>query len=153
MDTPPAIYEFIEDAAERYQVDGCLVLAIIDVESEFQADKDGDCDGYTCWSHGLMQVHRRGAGKGYSANWLKDPKNNIDIGTRYLSEMLALFDNSLYLAISAYNQGPGNALRYGWTVNKSYVHKVLQARERWQDTKSSADFFEYTEKHMKLGWE
>ena len=58
------------------------------------------------------------------------PDQNIRGGARYLSELLALFDNDLPLALAAYNAGEQTVIRYGRRVppfpeTRSYVKRVM----------------------------
>lgn len=68
---------------------------------------------------GLMQlmprtaalVARQGAG-GASASDLTDPRDNVLLGSSYLSSMRDKFYGQMPLAIMAYNAGPGNVNRF-----------------------------------------
>jgi soluble lytic murein transglycosylase len=50
---------------------------------------------------------------------LLDPSLNIEFGASYLGDQLRFFDGDLYLALAAYNGGPGNAI--GWSDDPSAV--------------------------------
>jgi soluble lytic murein transglycosylase-like protein len=60
-----------------------------------------------------------------------DPQQNIEAGTHYLSDLLALYKNDLALTLAAYNAGPDRVQRYGQRVPPfaetiSYVRRVRQ---------------------------
>jgi membrane-bound lytic murein transglycosylase C len=113
----------VRKAAEKYNVDASLILAIMQIESSFNPYAVSHSDAL-----GLMQVVQHSAGldvfrmKGKwgkpSRSYLFDPENNIDTGTAYLS---ILQDNYLggianpvsrrYAVITAYNGGAGSVLR------------------------------------------
>ena len=59
-----------------------------------------------------------------------EPQLNADVGSRYLSELLRLFDGDRALAVAAYNAGEGAVARYGnrippYPETQRYVERVL----------------------------
>lgn len=113
----------ISQASKKYGVVKSLILAIIQVESSFNQYAISQNNAI-----GLMQIIPNTAGIDVfrmkkkcgapSHRYLLDPKNNIDIGTAYLSLLqnnyLAKIINPisrLYATIVAYNSGTWNLLR------------------------------------------
>ena len=84
--------------------------AVVAVESAYEADAVSSKGAL-----GLMQVIPETAArygvtddaKRTVAQKLKDPAINVSVGTRYLRDLLALFDNDVTLALAAYNAGEG----------------------------------------------
>ncbi len=105
--------------ARRHGVDAALVKAVVAVESAFESDAVSPKGAL-----GLMQViPETGERYGVSADRkrtveqkLLDPTINIDVGTRYLRDLLALFADDVALALAAYNAGEATVLKYGRTV-------------------------------------
>lgn len=108
---PLKYMEIIESASERYSIDPYLVLAIIKVESNFNKEAMSSSD-----AKGLMQVMNSTAEEEIdtinsvdSSNYdIYDPYTNIEIGTKYFSELVSRYDGNIYIAICAYNAGLGN---------------------------------------------
>ncbi|WMY97714.1 MAG: membrane-bound lytic murein transglycosylase MltC [Arsenophonus sp.] len=115
---------YVQKAAKKYSIDVPLILAIIQIESNF--------DPYAISrSHalGLMQIIPNTAGKDVfvyfqrkksipTKSYLLDPQNNIDVGTAYLSLLQNIYlheiNNELskrYVIIAAYNAGVNNILK------------------------------------------
>lgn len=124
----------IETNARSTGLEPALVQAVVTVESAFDPHAVSGKGAI-----GLMQVlpetaerygvhddaHRSAAQK------LLDPATNLRIGTRYLSDLLARFDNDLSLALAAYNAGEGAVATHDNAVppfdeTRDYVRRVTQ---------------------------
>jgi soluble lytic murein transglycosylase-like protein len=116
-------------AAERHEVDGLLLAAIVAVESGFTPDAVSPKGAM-----GLMQV-RSAVGEAYGASDLFDPYANVDVGSRYFRSLLKEYDGDLQLTLAAYNAGPGAVARYGgippYRETRQYVRKVLARYEEY----------------------
>ncbi len=100
----------IESIALLHGVDVGLVMALVEVESGFNAlavSRKG--------ARGLMQLMPSTAAQ-YgmrSAGELDDPARNLDIGIRHLKDLLKANNGHLALAIAAYNAGQYAVVRQG----------------------------------------
>jgi hypothetical protein len=58
-----------------------------------------------------------------------DPAANVEGGTRYLKELLELYDNNLVDALAAYNAGPQSVAQYHgvppYPETRTYIARVL----------------------------
>lgn len=124
-----------------------LVLAIIEVESQGIADAiaHNEKDSARGGSYGLMQMsYNTAVLMGYhgSPSGLCNPAVNIQLGTRYLADLLTQTHDNIAAAISGYNGGlsrdrPDDGKRIGNThtdadlqtpfINQDYVNRVLKA--------------------------
>lgn len=112
----------VRQAANQYHFDENLILAIMEVESNFNPFAVSRSDAL-----GLMQVQQHTAGRDLYRRWgksgeptrayLLDPKNNITMGTAYLAlirdSYLAGINNPIsmrYAIITSYNGGAGSVL-------------------------------------------
>lgn len=117
--------DIIREAAKRYNVDADLITSVIAAESNFDPKAISRKD-----ARGLMQLLPSTAARLGVKN-IFDPQENIDAGTRYLSQLLQLYKNDLALTLAAYNAGPERVQQYGRHVppfaeTVSYVRRVKQ---------------------------
>jgi Transglycosylase SLT domain len=114
-------------AAERQDVDGLLLAAIVETESRFLPTVVSPRGAV-----GLMQV-QPATGAMYGASDLENPYVNLDVGSRYLRGLLQDYEGDLELALAAYNAGPAAVSRYGgvppFRETRAYVKKVLRRYE------------------------
>ena len=112
----------IQSAAAFNSVDESLIRAIIHAESAYQADARSPKG-----AQGLMQLMPSTAAELRVADPF-DPTQNIEGGTRYLSQLLAEFEGNLELATAAYNAGPNAVYKYGgvppYAETQEYVRRV-----------------------------
>lgn len=86
---------------------------------------------------GLMQLMPATAER-YGVLDRFNPKQNIRGGTRYLKDLLKLFNNDIELALAAYNAGEQTVIRYGnkippYKETQQYVKKVLSLFKTYED--------------------
>lgn len=132
LETPSRspFFPLIQEAAALYSLPVELVLAVIKVESNFNAQavsKKG--------ALGLMQLMPTTA-TDLGVTDAFDPRQNIFAGTRYLRWLVNEFDGHLTLAVAAYNAGVGTVRRAGGIPQNSetvaYVPAVLAAYRGYQ---------------------
>lgn len=97
----------VQEAALRYGVDPCLVVAVMSQESGYRrnAISPKGASGYMQ----LMPDTARRLG----VSDIFDPRQNVHAGTRYLRMLLERFGGSVELALAGYNAGEGAVERYG----------------------------------------
>lgn len=129
----PPYRELVSAAASRYGVDAELISSVMEVESHFDAKAISPKN-----ARGLMQLLPETAAR-LGVKDIFDPQENIDAGTRYLKELLQLYNNNLTLALAAYNAGPEKVQKYGnvppYRETVSYVNQV---KRKYQKSKSAA---------------
>lgn len=114
----------IQTAAHAARIDPALVHAVISAESGYNPSAKSRAGAV-----GLMQLMPETAAR-YSVTNRWDPEQNIQGGTRYLSDLLRMFNNDLRLALAAYNAGEHTVVRYGnrippYRETVAYVPKVI----------------------------
>lgn len=115
----------IDLVAKRHRLPSALIHAVITAESAYDANAVSRAGAI-----GLMQLMPATA-KRYGVRNRRDPRANILGGTRYLKDLLALFDNNLVLALAAYNAGENAVIDHGRKIppyreTQTYVRRVLR---------------------------
>ena len=116
-------HELVAAAASRYGVDAELITSVIAVESNFDPKAVSRKN-----ARGLMQLLPETAAR-FGVKDVFDPAENIDAGTRYLRDLLQLYNNDLTLTLAAYNAGPDAVRKYGgvppFEETRVYVKRVV----------------------------
>jgi soluble lytic murein transglycosylase-like protein len=114
----------IQEAAQANNVEPALIHAVIAAESGYDSFARSSKGAV-----GLMQLMPETARR-YSVTNRLDPAQNIHGGTRYLRDLLRMFDNDLRLVVAAYNAGEQAVVKYGNRVppyreTVEYVPRVM----------------------------
>jgi soluble lytic murein transglycosylase-like protein len=121
--------------ADRYRLPHSLLHAVITAESAYDPEAVSRAGAV-----GLMQLMPETA-KRYGVSNRRNPTDNIDGGTRYLRDLLVMFNNNLQLALAAYNAGENAVKKYGnrippYTETRNYVKKVIDYYHEYRRTMS-----------------
>jgi soluble lytic murein transglycosylase len=140
----------LQEKAAEEGLDPALVAAVICQESTFDPGAVSPAG-----ARGLMQVMprtgrtlARALSVRYRTQALHDPATSLDMGTRYLRDMLERYDGRVERALAAYNAGPHrvDAWTAGrpdvsaeefvesipFTETRSYVMTILASRENYR---------------------
>jgi soluble lytic murein transglycosylase len=112
---PLAYAPLVEAASRENEVSPLVLLALIRQESLYdpQATSVAGALGLTqVIPSTAMEIAEKLGRQDFEFRDLLEPSLNIEFGAFYLADQLRLFDGDLYLALAAYNGGPGNALRW-----------------------------------------
>ncbi len=99
-----------------YQLDRALIFALMRQESNFKTNAKSHAG-----ARGLMQLMPGTASfisgrryRGWRRDKLYDPELNVTLGQKYMVHLLEnpMIDDNLFLAVAAYNGGPGNVRRW-----------------------------------------
>lgn len=127
----PTINEF----ADRYGLPSPLLHAVITAESAYDPHAVSRMGAV-----GLMQLMPETARR-YGVQNRRNPVDNLYGGTRYLRDLLQMFDNNLALALAAYNAGENAVKRHGnkippFTETQNYVTRVIEYYRQYRDSSS-----------------
>ena len=123
-------YTTMEQIARQHDISPHLVNALMAVESGFNPEALSPKG-----AQGLMQLMPL-ITQYYRVYNPFDPRENIEGGVRFLSDLLKIFDHQLPLALAAYNGGEGLVRQHGGVPPflESYVNKVMTVYEQLRGT-------------------
>lgn len=113
-------------SSARYDIEPDVAFGLVFVESTFRERAVSHVG-----ARGLAQVMPR------TAKWMDptvktrdlfDPEVNLDLGFRYLRQMIDKYNGDVFKALTAYNRGPGTVdriLRRGGNIDNGYAGKVM----------------------------
>ena len=109
----------------QYSVDPYLVYCLMSQESSFTAGARSPKG-----AQGLMQLMPDTAAR-YGVTKPYDVAQNIMGGTRYLKDLLKMFNGRVDLALAGYNAGEGAVMKYGNSIppydeTRNYVRLILK---------------------------
>lgn len=126
----------IQEMSKKYNIETSLIKAIIKTESNWDvnASRFEAHKGDASW--GLMQLLLSTAREVLGnpqliTTQLIQPRNNIEAGTKFLSQLWGRFGN-MRDAIAAYNAGSPRLGKDGEYVNQDYVDKVMNAYNQYK---------------------
>ena len=115
----------IRQYGTQYGVDPYLIYCLMSQESSFMTS----ATSYK-GAQGLMQL-MPGTAARYGVTNPYDVAQNIKGGTRYLKDLLQMFNGRVDLALAGYNAGEGAVMKYGNTIppyaeTRNYVRLILK---------------------------
>lgn len=120
----------VKSEAERQKLEPALVKAVIAVESAYDPAAVSPKGAV-----GLMQLIPGTAAR-YGVRKIADPQENVSGGTRYLRDLMDMFNGNLQLALAGYNAGEGAVQKYRNSIppypeTQAYVKLVMQFYEHF----------------------
>ena len=120
----------IRSSARKYQIDPNLVAAVIFVESAFNPNAVSPKG-----AQGLMQLMpEKSMELGVRNPFI--PQQNVDAGSRLLSNLIARYAGNIEFALAAYNAGESAVDRHGgippYRETQQYVRRVLEYLDKFR---------------------
>lgn len=121
----------------QHGVDPYLVFCLMSQESKFTSGATSPKG-----AQGLMQL-MPGTAARYGVTNPYDVAQSISGGTRYLKDLLKMFNGRIDLALAGYNAGEGAVIKYGYNIppydeTRNYVKLIIKRYGRITEKASSA---------------
>jgi soluble lytic murein transglycosylase-like protein len=128
---PTALAKQIFVAAVENDIEPATAFGLVRAESSFRtaAVSPVGATGLTQ----LMPATARWLAPGTTRSQLRDPETNLNIGFKYLRQLIEKYDGNEKLALTAYNRGPGTVdrlLKRGRNPDNGYAEKVLTGESK-----------------------
>ena len=124
----PSLDEVINGASDRHNLDPDLITSVIHAESGFNTRAVSPKG-----AQGLMQL-MPGTAANLGVSNAFDPGANVEGGTKYLRELLELYNFDLVKALAAYNAGPIRVRQYHgvppYYETQAYVARIVREFNR-----------------------
>jgi len=112
----------IRKVAKKHGIEPELIHAIIRAESNYESTAVSPKGAI-----GLMQL-MPATGKAYGVNDFVDPEENIEGGTKYLKDLIKLYQGKTSLVLAAYNAGQEAVKRYKgippYPETRNYIKRI-----------------------------
>jgi soluble lytic murein transglycosylase-like protein len=114
----------VENVATKHRVPADLIHAIIRAESNYDSFALSDKGAM-----GLMQLMPETASQ-YGVKNVFDPAQNIEGGTKYVKDLMRLYNSQTNLVLAAYNAGQEAVRKYGGNIpnykeTREYISRVM----------------------------
>jgi soluble lytic murein transglycosylase-like protein len=119
----PSLNDMVTATGTLHRIDPDLINSVIHAESNFNPHARSPKG-----AQGLMQLmpqtaHKLGVSDAY------DAQANVDGGTRYLKQLLELYNFDLVKALAAYNAGPQRVTKYRgvppYRETQQYIRRII----------------------------
>ena len=125
------VIDCVIEQCEKYGISESLVFAMIEVESNYQAEAVSPLG-----AKGLMQIipkYHQDRMQKLNCTDLFNPVQNVTVGVDYLAELLEKYEGNEHKALTAYNRGETGADRDFFNkgiYQSEYCKKVLETAKR-----------------------
>jgi len=120
--------QVVRSSGQRHGLDPDLIHSVIRAESAGNPRAVSEKG-----ASGLMQLMPATA-RNLNVEDVFNPTQNVEGGSRYLRQLLSLYNNDLQLALAAYNAGPDKVAAYKgippYAETRQYVSRVIRSFNR-----------------------
>ncbi len=128
VDLKKLYHPIVEKISLKYRIDADLIHAIIRAESNYDRFAVSNKGGM-----GLMQLMPATAAQ-YDVKNVFDPSDNIEGGTRYLKDLVELYDGQTPLVLAAYNAGQQAVKKYKgippYPETRAYISRIQSTYQK-----------------------
>ncbi len=118
-------------AAVEHEIEPATAFGLVRAESSFRTAARSPVGALGLTQ--LMPATARWLAPGTTRSQLRDPETNLQLGFKYLRQLIDKYDGDEKLALTAYNRGPGTVdrlLKRGRNPDNGYAEKVLTGQSR-----------------------